>query len=103
MLVEEDAEATLCEDGKHAVDSLRDIGPGKFDMVLMDIQMPIMDGYTASRLISEIDPELPIIGVSAHVLQEDKDKSRAAGMIDHVTKPILIDDLVAAILKHLVR
>ncbi|MEI7795588.1 MAG: ATP-binding protein, partial [Methylococcaceae bacterium] len=68
-----------------------------FDFVLMDIQMPIMDGLTATkriRLEKSVD-ELPIVAMTAHAMQGDREKSLAAGMNDHLTKPIELDKLVA--------
>ncbi|MEI7840978.1 MAG: ATP-binding protein [Methylococcaceae bacterium] len=68
-----------------------------FDLILMDIQMPIMDGLTATRLIrleKSLD-DLPIVAMTAHAMQGDKEKSLAAGMNDHLTKPIEVEKLVA--------
>lgn len=68
-----------------------------FDLILMDIQMPIMDGLTATRLIrleKSLD-DLPIVAMTAHAMQGDKEKSLAAGMNDHLTKPIQVEKLVA--------
>ena len=65
-----------------------------YDAVLMDVQMPVMDGYTATRIRG--DPrfqDLPIIAMTAHAMTGDQEKSMAAGMNDHVTKPIDPDEL----------
>jgi CheY-like chemotaxis protein/HPt (histidine-containing phosphotransfer) domain-containing protein len=72
-----------------------------FDLILMDIQMPIMDGLTATQLIraEKTLQNVPIVAMTAHAMQGDKEKSLAAGMNDHLTKPIDLDKLIA-ILNH---
>jgi CheY-like chemotaxis protein len=71
-----------------------------FDVVLMDIQMPQMDGYEAARRIRAIAPGLPIIGQTAHAMAEEKARCLEAGMNAHVAKPIDLDILVGTILEH---
>jgi HPt (histidine-containing phosphotransfer) domain-containing protein len=66
----------------------------------MDVQMPVMDGYQATQRIRQIAPALPVIGLTAHALGEERDRCLAAGMVEHVTKPIDADVLVAAIRRH---
>lgn len=100
LLEEEGASVELTEDGQQAVDRLQQVGADKIDVVLMDIQMPVMDGYEATRRILEIAPELPIIGVTAHAIKEEHDKCLAAGMVEHITKPFGPDDLISAIRQH---
>ena len=70
-----------------------------FDLILMDIQMPIMDGLTATRLIrlEKSLGDLPIVAMTAHAMQGDREKSLAAGMNDHLTKPIEVEKLVATL------
>jgi two-component system, sensor histidine kinase and response regulator len=77
---------TLAGDGREALDRLRD---ARFDLVLMDIQMPGMDGLQATRLIraDATLARLPVIAMTAHAMAGDREKSKAAGMNDHVTKP----------------
>lgn len=70
------------------------------DVVLMDIQMPQMDGYEAARRIRAIAPGLPIIGQTAHAMAEEKARCLEAGMNAHVAKPIDLDILVGTILEH---
>ena len=102
-LSEDGASVTIAGDGQQAVDCIRQNPPGSFDIVLMDIQMPVMSGYDAVRQIALIAPDLPIIGQTAHALSQDRDACLAAGMVDHIAKPINPEQLVAMILKHTAR
>jgi CheY-like chemotaxis protein len=91
------------EDGSIAVDMLRQQGAGYYDLVLMDIQMPIMDGYTATRAIRAFEDvglaSIPIIAVSANAFEEDKQKSLEAGMNAHIAKPIDVDKLMETLME----
>ena len=89
---------TVAENGREAARMARET---PYDLVLMDIQMPEMDGFTATRLIREkLDAEaLPIVAMTANALAGDRDKSLAAGMNDHVTKPIDPEELFAALVR----
>ncbi|MCK4707469.1 MAG: response regulator, partial [Gammaproteobacteria bacterium] len=100
LLEHEGASVMFAEDGQQAIDHLHQEGVESIDIVLMDIQMPIMGDYEATRHILKIAPELPIIGVTAHALKEEHDKCFAAGMVDHITKPIEENVLITAILKY---
>ena len=84
----------LAEDGQQALDQFRASRP---DLILMDIQMPVMDGYEAARRIRELDPDVPIIALTANAFLEDIDKTRAAGMNAHLTKPFEIDAIQATL------
>ncbi len=99
MLALEGARATMAGDGRAAVERLR-AAPRAFDAVLMDIQMPVMDGLTAAGLIrSELGlTALPVIALTAGVLPEQQAAARAAGVNDVVPKPLDLDRLVAALL-----
>ncbi len=78
---------TLASDGRECLDLL---DRGSYDLVLMDIQMPVMDGLEATRRIRQVSRyrDLPIIAMTAHAMTGDRDKSLAAGMNEHITKPI---------------
>jgi CheY-like chemotaxis protein len=100
MLSKEGSTLVTVSDGAQAVDAVRQSGAGAFHVVLMDIQMPVMGGYEATRLIHEIDPDLPVIGQTAHVLQEAIEQCRAAGMVAHLAKPIDRHELILTIMRH---
>ncbi|MBK9654757.1 MAG: response regulator [Rhodanobacteraceae bacterium] len=101
ILVGEGAEVDIACDGHEAIDRLRS-APGAYDIVLMDIQMPRMDGFEATREIRETLAlrELPVIAMTANVSPEDRAHSRDAGMNDHLAKPIDVQTLVATVLRH---
>jgi CheY-like chemotaxis protein len=71
------------------------------NLVLMDVKMPVMDGYEATKLIKEINPELPVIAVTAYGLSGDKEKALAAGCDDYIAKPFEPDDLIEKLRKYL--
>ena len=99
MLTSEEAELEVVGNGQLAVDAvLRN--PAAFDLVLMDVQMPEMDGMEATRRIRAIAPALPVIGQTAHALAEERERCRAAGMVETITKPLDHEALIAAILRH---
>jgi PAS domain S-box-containing protein len=100
LLTHEGAHVIFAEDGQRALELLSEKGVSAFDVVLMDVQMPVMDGLEATRRIAAIAPALPVIGLTAHAMAEERDKCFAAGMVDHVVKPVDIDTLVAAIGQH---
>ena len=92
------------DDGTVAVEKLRQSAAGQYDLVLMDIQMPLMDGYEATRQIRSLDTEIasiPIIAMTANAFDEDKEKALATGMNGHLAKPINICLLKKAIAKAL--
>ncbi|MBF0439107.1 MAG: response regulator [Magnetococcales bacterium] len=91
-------EVKVAQDGLQAVQMVQEM---PFDLVLMDVQMPRMDGYTATRLIRK-NPQcktVPIIAMTAHAMAGDREKSLASGMNDHLTKPILRKNLFAILQK----
>ena len=100
MLRGEGAEVILCDDGQQALERLRQSGGRGFDVLLTDIQMPGMDGYALARAAGDMAPDLPVIGLTAHAMAEDRESCLAAGMVEHVSKPVEIDHLAAVILRH---
>ncbi len=100
LLSHEGAHVIFAGDGQQALDRLEEAGVSAFDAVLMDVQMPVMNGLEATRHLRAMAPALPVIGLTAHAFAEERDKCFAAGMVEHVTKPIDPDLLVAAILRH---
>jgi CheY-like chemotaxis protein len=98
-LAEYGASLTLVGDGRQAVERVIADGPAAYDIVLMDIQMPEMDGYTAARRILQMSADLPIVGQTVHAYGEERDKCFAAGMADHIAKPIDFAQLVDLVLK----
>jgi signal transduction histidine kinase/ActR/RegA family two-component response regulator len=93
------------EDGSIAVERLKEKGPDYYDCILMDIQMPVMDGFEATRTIRQMFPDkrIPIIALSANAFDEDRRKSFEAGMDGHLAKPIVIAQLEDALKKYLKR
>ncbi|MBL3528604.1 MAG: PAS domain S-box protein [gamma proteobacterium endosymbiont of Lamellibrachia anaximandri] len=100
LLVTEGAEVILAENGQVALDILRERGASAFDLVLMDIQMPVMNGFEATSHIKEMAPDLPVIGLTAHALVEEKQKCLDAGMSQHLTKPIDPDELIRVLAQY---
>ncbi|MDR2576169.1 MAG: response regulator [Treponema sp.] len=94
----------FAENGKLAVSMFQD-QPDKYSLILMDIHMPEMDGYTAARTIRTLEfaraKSVPIIAMTANVFREDIQKCLDSGMNDHIAKPIFPDDLYASLKKHL--
>ena len=91
-------EVDTAENGAIAVEKVRTAAPGQYDLVLMDVQMPIMDGYTATRRIRELEnPALagiPILAITANAFDEDRRNALECGMNGFLSKPIVIADLV---------
>lgn len=104
ILQDADAEVELAADGKIAVDKLQDVPVGYYDAILMDIQMPNMNGYEATKAIRKLTDErakMPIIAMTANAFEEDRQAALAAGMDDYVAKPVEISELFRTIMKHL--
>jgi PAS domain S-box-containing protein len=100
LLGHEGAHVHSCENGAQAIDLVCRHGPGFFDVVLMDVQMPVMNGLQATEHIKKIEPDLPVVALTAHVMREEAFGCLQAGMVGHLAKPFEARDLVAAILRH---
>lgn len=98
-------EVQVAQNGEEAVERYREQEPGYFDMVFMDIQMPVMDGYSAARAIRDSRKEdaavIPIVAMTANAFMEDVQKAIRAGMNDHIAKPIDIELLKSVLRKWL--
>ncbi|MBL8062027.1 MAG: response regulator [Anaerolineales bacterium] len=98
QLLEDEYKLLVARDGVQGVNMARKNNP---DLILMDISLPVMDGYTATREIRESLLSTPIIGLSAHAMQSDLEKAREAGCTDYVTKPFDEDQLLGKLKKYL--
>ena len=100
MLSQFGVETTPAASGEEAIERVRQAGPAAFDLVLMDVQMPDMDGYETAAALRHLAPELPMVAVTAHAMAEHRQHSLEAGMKDHLTKPVDVDALKACISRH---
>ena len=103
MLQNEGADVIKAWNGQEAVELFRKSEPGEFDVILMDIMMPVMNGYEATKMIRSLDredaKEVPIIAMTANAFTEDRIRAKAAGMDEHVAKPVDVESLIKAIHK----
>ena len=101
----EDAGASVhpSYDGAQAVETFSSAPPGTYDVILMDIMMPVMDGYEAARSIRDMEmtrpdaADIPVIAMTANAFDDDRRKSLEAGMNDHITKPIDREKMITVI------
>ncbi|MCU0485863.1 MAG: response regulator [Anaerolineales bacterium] len=98
QLLEDDYHLLVARDGAQGVDFAAQYQP---DLVLMDIAMPVMDGYEAARRIRQAHPTLPIIGISSHAMTGDAEKACGAGCTGYLTKPIDEDKLFSMLRQYL--
>jgi CheY-like chemotaxis protein len=88
------------DNGVEAVEAVRYAGPGAFDIMLCDIEMPLMDGYQATQAIHQIDPTLPIVGLTAHAFDDARARGLSVGMADYIIKPFVYEDLMQVMARH---
>jgi CheY-like chemotaxis protein len=100
LLTDAGVRVSVACNGKEALDAL---ATGHFDAVLMDCQMPVMDGYTATRTLRQDKSlqDLPVIAMTANAMMGDREAALAAGMNDHIAKPINIDEMFATLARWL--
>ena len=75
-------------------------GAGAFDVVLCDIEMPVLDGFAATARMLALDPDLPIVGLTAHAFEDARQRGQDSGMRDYLTKPVIFETLNACLLRH---
>lgn len=101
LLTDAGFQIQIVNNGSEAVEAVKNHAAGYFDMVLMDIQMPVMNGYEAAQAIRAMDREdaavLPIVALSANAMEEDRRKSARSGMNAHIAKPIDFQELMGTI------
>jgi PAS domain S-box-containing protein len=97
LLRAEGAEITMVENGRLAIEHIEQVGGDAYDVLLTDIQMPELDGYETARRSRVLAPRLPVIGVTARAMAEERERCLAAGMVGHVAKPVDPERLVAII------
>jgi CheY-like chemotaxis protein/HPt (histidine-containing phosphotransfer) domain-containing protein len=99
LLRDKQVEVHVAHNGQEAIERINDHGGGYYAVVLMDLQMPVMDGYEATRLL-RLDPrfvDLPIVALSAHAMADERERCQVLGMNGHLSKPIEPDALYAAL------
>ena len=92
------AKILWAKDGQEAIEMFK---ANRIDLVLMDLQLPVMDGYAATREIKKINSDVPIIAQTAHVMSGEREKCIDAGCTDYLTKPIRLQILIDTLSKYL--
>ena len=105
ILTEDGFSVETAEDGSIAVQKMENAKPGDYDLILMDVQMPVMNGYEATKRIRAMkDPaiaSITILAMTANAFEEDRQAAIVAGMNDHLTKPVDVKKLKEALAKYL--
>ena len=104
VLQNEGADVTKAWNGQEVVELFRNSKPGEFNVILMDIMMPVMNGYEATKMIRSLDRDdakkIPIIAMTANAFTEDRIRAKEAGMDEHLSKPIVIDEVIKTIFRY---
>ncbi|HKK57852.1 MAG TPA: response regulator [Salinivirga sp.] len=98
ILKKTQAQILRAENGLEAIETAKE---KNVDLILMDIKLPVMDGYEATRKIREFNKEIPIIAQTAYVMSGEEEKTRAAGCDDYLTKPLRIKTVLETLSKYL--
>lgn len=98
QLLEDDYNLLIAQDGAQGISMAQQENP---DLILMDISLPVIDGYEATRKIRKTMMSTPIIGLSAHAMSGDEEKAKEAGCNDYLTKPVDEDNLIKILKKYL--
>ena len=105
LLNEYGFQVDTAENGAEAVEAVKNSAPGEYDLVLMDVQMPVMNGYEATEQIRALDDldlaGITILAMTANAFDEDKKKALNCGMNGFLSKPIVIDELIATLQNNL--
>lgn len=100
LLEETNITMDIASNGQEAVELFHQ-NRDRYHLIFMDLQMPIMDGYEATKIIREENKEIPIVALTANAMQSDMEKTKAVGMQEHLNKPIEVEKLYATLLKYL--
>jgi PAS domain S-box-containing protein len=100
LLRQHGAEVICADNGLQAAKLHQTQGPGQIDIVLMDLQMPVLDGLQATALIRATDPDQPVVALTAHAMAQERERCLAAGMVGHLAKPFEAEDMIRLILRH---
>lgn len=107
LLKIEGAECIICENGEEILKAFEQSAPGEYDMILMDVQMPVMNGYEATKAIRRsshgLARKIPIIAMTANAFTEDRLRAKEAGMDEHIAKPVdgkLLIKVIHKLMKH---
>jgi PAS domain S-box-containing protein len=100
LLEQGEMKIDVASNGKEALEMFRS-DPDKYELIFMDLQMPVMDGYEATKLIREIKSDITIIALTANAMSEDIKKTASVGMVEHLNKPIEVDKLYDTLYRYL--